>query len=326
MIARTILVVVTVWSSAALAQPSGAQAEVLFRQGRDLLAAGKVADACVAFEESQKLQPAVTTLLNLAGCREKLGQIATAWGLFLDAVRDTRSATDAAGQQLHGVAQAHADKLEPRVSRLTINVPQQSQVEGLEITRGQERVEPALWNRALPIDGGTYTITARAPGANPWLTRVTITDEGDIKTVQVPDLRNLPRDLGKPAPPRPPVTVTAAEPAPASARPSRPVIPLVVGAGALTLLGAGLGFELWGDSKYNAAKSELASQSRRQALYDAATTRRYTAEALAACGLAAGGAALWLYRRDRNHERDAVTSTHLRVIPSATGLALAGQF
>jgi len=129
--------------------------------------------------------------------------------------------------------------------------------------RGQERVEPALWHRALPIDGGTYTITARAPGANPWLTRVTITDEGDIKTVQVPDLRNLPRDLGKPAPPRPPVTVTAAEPAPASARPSRPVIPLVVGAGALTLLGAGLGFELWGDSKYNAAKAELASQSRR---------------------------------------------------------------
>jgi serine/threonine-protein kinase len=312
MLVRTILVVVMVWSSAALAQPAGAQAEVLFREGRDLMAAGKVADACVAFEQSQKLQPAVTTLLNLAGCREKLGQLATAWGLFLDAARDTRSATDAAGQQLHGVAQAHADKLEPRVSRLTINVPQQSQVDGLEILRGQERIEPALWNRALPIDGGTYTITARAPGTNAWSTRVTVVAEGDTQTVQVP--------------PRPPVAVTAPEPAPAPSRTSRTVLPLVVGAGALAFLGAGLGFELWGDSKYNEAKSELGSQSRRQALYDAATTRRYTAEAFAACGLAAGGAAIWQYLRDRNRERDPATSARVRVVPSVAGLALAGRF
>lgn len=326
MIVRTILVVVMVWSSAAFAQPAGAQAEVLFREGRDLMAAGKVADACVAFEQSQKLQPAVTTLLNLAGCREKLGQLATAWGLFLDAARDTRSATDAAGQQLHGVAQAHADKLEPRVSRLTINVPQQSQADGLEILRGQDRIEPALWNRALPIDGGTYTITARAPGANAWSTQVTVVAEGDTQTVQVPDLRNLPRDLGRPPPPRPPVAVTAPEPAPAPPRTTRTVLPLVVGAGALVFLGAGLGFELWGDSKYKEAKAELGSQSRRQALYDAATTRRYTAEAFAACGVAAGGAAIWLYLRDRSRERDPAISARMRIIPSVAGLALAGRF
>jgi serine/threonine-protein kinase len=315
-----------VWSSAALAQPAGAQAEVLFRQGRDLLAAGKVADACVAFEESQKLQPAVTTLLNLAGCREKLGQLATAWGLFLDAVRATRSATDAAGQQLHGVAQTHADKLEPRVSKLTINVPQQSQVDGLEITRGRERVESALWNRALPIDGGTYTITARAPGANPWSTRVTVAAEGDTRTVQIPDLHNLPRDLDRPPPPPPPAAVIAPEPASESPSVSRPVLPLVVGAGALALLGSGLGFELWGDSKYSAAKSELNNEPHREALYNAATTRRYTAEAFAACGLVAGGAAIWLYVRDRSRERDPAIGTRVRVVPSPTGLALAGSF
>jgi serine/threonine-protein kinase len=323
---RTVTVVVMVWSSAVLAQSAGAQAEVMFRQGRDLIAAGKVAEACIAFEESQKLQPAVTTLLNLAGCREKLGQLATAWGLFLDAVRDTRSATDAASQQLHDVAQAHADKLEPRVSRLTINVPQQSQVDGLEIARGRERVAPGLWNRALPIDGGTYTITARAPGANPWSTQVTVAAEGDIRTVQVPDLRNLPRDLGKPAPPRPPVAVTATEHASAPAHASSMVIPLGIGAGAVALLGGGLGFELWGDSKYDAAKSEVMSQSRREALYDAATTRRYAAEAFAVCGLAAGGAAIWLYLRDRNREHAPATSARVQVVPSAAGVALAGWF
>jgi hypothetical protein len=326
MLPRTIAVAVMVWSSAALAQSAGAQAEALFRQGRNLMAAGKVADACIAFEESQKLQPAVTTLLNLAGCHEKLGQLATAWGLFLDAVRDTRSATDAAGQQLHGVAQAHADKLEPRVSKLTISVSPQSQVVGLEITRGQDRVEPALWNRALPMDGGTYTITARAPGANPWSIQVTVAAAGDARTIQVPDLRNRPRESGKPAPPRSPVAVKLAEPAPASAHAPRTVLPVVVGAGALALLGGGLGFELWGASKYSAAKSELMSQPRRQALYDAANTRHYTAEAFAACGLAAGGAAIWLYLRDRNRERDPATSARMQIIPKVAGLELAGWF
>jgi hypothetical protein len=130
---RVIAIVVLMWYSTALAQSAGAQAEVLFRNGRDLIAAGKIAEACSAFEESQKLEPAVTTLLNLAGCREKLGQIATAWGLFLDVVRQTRSAADASARQLHDVAQARAQKLEPRVSRLAINVPQKSQFDGLGV-------------------------------------------------------------------------------------------------------------------------------------------------------------------------------------------------
>lgn len=332
---RVIAAIFITWSSAALAQPAGAQAEVLFRQGRDLLAAGKVAEACSAFAESQKLEPAVTTLLNLAGCREKLGQIATAWGLFLDAARQTRSASDAANQQLHDLAQARAQKLEPRVSRLTISVPQKSLVDGLEITRGKDRVDLGLWNRALPIDGGTYTITAHAPGSRPWSTQVTIAAESDTRTVEIPDLRNLPRDLDKPAPaaapprpapPRPSSDAPAIDRAPAPAHTSSKVVPLAVGAGALALLGGGLGFELSGRSKYDAAKSEMTSQPRRESLYDAANTRRYVAEALAVTGLAAAGAAVWLYLRDDGREQGAMTGANLRVVPTATGLAVSGQF
>ena len=340
---RAIAAVFVLWSSTALAQPAGAQAEVLFRQGRDLLAAGKLAEACSAFEESQKLEPAVTTLLNLAGCREKLGQLATAWGLFLDAVRQTRSAGDAASKQFHRVAQARAQKLEPRVSRLTINVPQKSLVDGLEITRDQSRVDAGLWNRALPIDGGTYTITARAPGANAWSTQVAIATENDIRTIEIPDLRNLPRDLDRPvaasAPPPPPPRPAAAPAtaggeiggrargiarAPAASPPSHS-IPLVLGAGAIALLGGGLGCELWAESSYDAAKSEMTSQPRRSSLYSTANTKRYVAEALAVTGLGVAGAAVWLYLRDR-HGADAATDASVRVVPTATGLALAGQF
>jgi hypothetical protein len=75
-----------------------------------------------------------------------------------------------------------------------------------------------------------------------------------------------------------------------------------------------------------AAKSEMTSQLRRNTLYNSANTKRYVAEAIAVSGLAAGGAAVWLYLRNDNRERDATTNVGVHVVPTATGLALAGQF
>lgn len=182
-----------VMTTSAGAQPVGTQADALFREGRDLMATGKIADACAAFEQSQKLDPAVTTLINLAACRERLSQLATAWELFLTAERQTQSASDGATAQLHKIALDRAAKLEARVPKLTIHISDQSKLDGLEILRDSERVADLMWNHALPIDGGTYTITARAPGTNEWSTRVTLASEADTKTVDIPNLRNLKR-------------------------------------------------------------------------------------------------------------------------------------
>ena len=78
--------------------------------------------------------------------------------------------------------------------------------------------------------------------------------------------------------------------------------------------------------KYAPAKSEMTSQPRRTSLYNSANTKRYVAEALAVSGLAAGGAAVWLYLCGGNHERDATTNASVHVVPTSTGLALSGQF
>ncbi|HMG21874.1 MAG TPA: hypothetical protein VK607_11170, partial [Kofleriaceae bacterium] len=163
----------------ALAQSASVQAQSLFDDGQRLRRAGKLGEACAAFEASQKLDPAITTLLNLADCREKNDQLATAWGAFAEANRMARAAGN---DKLARVATDHAKKLEPRLSRLTIAVPADRQVPGLQVARNGEAVHPASWNHALPIDGGTYTITARAPGRAPWSALRTIAAEGDGQT------------------------------------------------------------------------------------------------------------------------------------------------
>lgn len=204
------LVLLALGASLAQAQAPTAQAELMFRNAKRLLAQGKTAEACAAFDASQKLDPTVSTLLNQANCREKNGQLATAWGLFLDAERDTRGSTDDAGKQLHKVAADHAAKLEAKLSTLTITVPAERRVAGLEIRRGADPLESVMWDQALPIDGGTYTIVARAPGVAAWSTTVVIANAGDAKTIEVPKLR---AEAAKSAP------SAKAEPAKAIAKP-----------------------------------------------------------------------------------------------------------
>lgn len=313
------------------ARPAATDADTLFRRGRDLAAAGQLAEACTAFEQSHALEPRVTTLLNLAGCREKLGQLATARRLFLQAEEETRPESDEAMSQLRKVALERAAKLDPRVSKLTIHVADDRVIGGLEILRDGESVPAQMWNRELPVDGGTYAIAARIPGGEAWSTRVTIAAEADVRTVEVPDLRTLRRSIDAPAQPSGAV-------APAKAvQPARPPVedrrrgiglPVGVGAGAVVLLGGALGFSLWGDSTYEAAKAETRDQARRDSLERAAERRRYVAEGLAAAGVGCAGVAAWLYLRHRGGRAEPSPARTRRVTlaPGASGIGVAGWF
>lgn len=303
------------------AQPSASRAQELYDQGRALMAAGKVAESCAAFEQSQQPEPAVTTLIALATCRERLGQLATARALFREAEQQTRAASDATAAQLHQIARERADKLEPRVSKLTIRVSEGSTLEGLEILRDQERVPAEAWNRALPVDGGTYTITARAPGAKEWSTQVTLAAEAEAKTVEVPELGNAARNPG------------GRSEASLSGQPSQPsgrrglALPLAVGAGAVALLGGALGFSLWGDAIYDDAKAEMTDQARRDALYDSANRKRYAAQSLAGVGVAGAGVAVWLYLRQRGARAEPSRRTaRVMIAPTASSIGVIGRF
>jgi hypothetical protein len=185
-IAALVLVAMAGWAHA---QPAAVQAEALFRQGKELMAAGKVAEGCAAFDASQKLDPKATTLLNQANCREKNGQLATAWGLFVEGARQTQGAADKASRQMHAIATERAGQLQPRLSTLLVAVPAGSRIAGLEILRDGEILDPASWDRALPIDGGSYGIVARAPGRAEWAGTAVVAVERGAVVVEVPELR-----------------------------------------------------------------------------------------------------------------------------------------
>jgi hypothetical protein len=325
-------VAVAAMHASAHAQSSSAQAETLFRQGRELLAKGQIAEACAAFDASQRVEPTIATLLNQASCREKHGQLATAWGLFLDAARQTRTVTDEAGRKMHRAAKERAANLEPRLSTLTVAVSPGNAVGGLEILRGDERLDPGAWNRAMPIDGGTYQITARAPGNAAWTSSVTIAPERDVKAVEIPRLKAAELGVEPVSEPRPAAVATRTRPAGTQALVEHPrsrVVPFALGGAAIALAGAAVGFELWSGTAYDKAKREP-EDAGQEALWHSANTRRYVAEGLGVAGIVSAGVAVWWYLRGADHAPVAGEASRLRVAPvlgeGRAGLVLEGRY
>ncbi len=319
------LVAITAARTVAHAQSSTAQAETLFRQGKELIAKGKFAEACAAFDASQKLDPTLATLLNQAACREKNGQLATAWGLFIDAERQSRAATDDTTRQLHKVANDHAEKLEPRLSTLTISVPSENRVGGLEILRNSEPVDPGAWNKALPVDGGTYNITARAPGNAEWSSSVTVGAERDSKAIEIPKLKAAALQAS------PKTAPASSHEASATGSHRSNVIPLVLGGAALGLFGGAIGFELSARSTNDKIKNEM-DNDKRQSLWSSANNKRNVAIGFGIGGVACAGVAVWLFLRGGESEA-APTSTHARrlllqpiVGADHAGLAFGGSY
>jgi len=167
------------------ASAQNADAEALFSEAEALETAGKIPEACDAFEASNRIEPRAGTLIRLGQCRETQNRLVSAWSAYKDAL--TR-AKDPAKRQL---AEQRVAALEPRLSYLTVLVPDESRVEGLVIKRNNKELDAALWNRAAPVDGGVYTITGHAPGHEEWSTTVEVANEGDKSSIEVPRFKEL---------------------------------------------------------------------------------------------------------------------------------------
>jgi hypothetical protein len=200
-----IVVVTGIGYPLATVRAQSAEAEVLFRDGRDLIKQGKVAAGCDKLAASERLETSVGTLLNLGDCREKLGKLASAWAAFRKA--EAMAKRIGGDDRRHAEARRRAAQLEPRLPNLEIDVT--SRIDGLVVRRDGELVGDALWNTALPIDPGSYTIVAEAAGYRAWNTTVSIGTGASREVVLVPALERLPAASPPEqaaASPRPPVS------------------------------------------------------------------------------------------------------------------------
>lgn len=167
---------------------SQAAAETLFEEGVRLADQGQLHRACQKFEASEALDVAVGTLLRLADCQERIGKLASAWARF----REAGSLAQAQGMTERArIAAVRSAALEPKLSRLTISVTPEAPAD-LVVTLDQNTVPRASWGSALPLDGGTLTIEAWAPGYLPYRRQVTLPlDSGRLK-VSIPPLEPKP--------------------------------------------------------------------------------------------------------------------------------------
>jgi len=163
-----------------------ATAQELFADGKALMSAGKVAEACAKFAAAAELTQTAGVRLNLGACYSKLGRTASAWAAYDDAL----TAADRNGDSVAaGLARDGEAALTPHLSFLTTNVaPETAALADLEVLRDGQRIPKAAWGVPVPVDPGSHAIAARAPGHVAWSGTITVTGEGKKAETMVPVL------------------------------------------------------------------------------------------------------------------------------------------
>ncbi len=163
-----------------------AAAEALYQQGVDLYKADKFEQAAEKLDASQKLDPAIGTLLYLGAAYEKLDRKASAWATFKEAASLAQRRKD----DRQKTAEVRAAALLPQVSHLVVRVPTPTaRLAGFTLRRDGVEMPSASFGVPLPVDAGTLELTANASAHQPWMTTVTIPGGGKEITVDVPSLK-----------------------------------------------------------------------------------------------------------------------------------------
>ncbi|MCC6557201.1 MAG: hypothetical protein IT372_29975 [Polyangiaceae bacterium] len=168
------------WSTPLCAQDASADdADALFAEGREAMARGDPALACAKLEASQRIDPGVGTLLNLADCKEALGDLVAAWeharraGAELAAQRDDRL----------GFAERRLAELERRLPRLVVRLAPGAPPGTRVLADGAPIPADALGAR-MPVNPGEHVLIAGAPGRGPRSVRVVVA-EGATEEVTI---------------------------------------------------------------------------------------------------------------------------------------------
>ncbi len=176
-----VVLVATFAARPAFAAPTdeATTAEALFVAGREAVERGDYATACPKFAESDRLDPAAGTRINLADCEEHLGQLASAWRHWHEALEAL-----GAGDGRTPLVKERVAALDRRVPRLTITLGHGfDTARGARVVRDDVEVGLASLSVPLPVDPGPHRVEVTAPDHEPTRKDVTLLEGQSVVLV-----------------------------------------------------------------------------------------------------------------------------------------------
>jgi hypothetical protein len=220
------------------AKDTGKRAEQIFHDAEKLFDEKRYPEACAAFEESQRLDPKLGTLLNLAFCHETMGKLATAWSEYNEAAV---WASQRGQRDREEFARKRSTELARRLSRVLLELTPGTDPSSIEVDG--EALPHEKWLTPLFLDPGAHVIVVRAPGKKTQTIAVNAAEGVAAQTIRVaPFESEAPPVAPAPMPPR--EAPRSEPPAPESAAPSsgRRTVALVLAGIGVVGLGVGAYF------------------------------------------------------------------------------------
>gem|GEM_PF-4007595 len=134
-------------------------AEELFRWGRAWMAAGRITEACVTFEESIALEPAIGAFLNLGRCYEMSERPASALAAYEEASQRARAVGALERARL---AERQIERIRSKVSTILPRFPENEEIESVRI--GRRQLTSAQWKAPIAVDPSRYRIEVTRRG------------------------------------------------------------------------------------------------------------------------------------------------------------------
>jgi hypothetical protein len=288
----------------ARAQSNAALAEQLFLDGQKLMEASDYAAACPKFADSQRLDPALGTLMHLASCHEKAGRTATAWSEFSDAAALAHKANQTDRENF---ARSHASALEGQLQKLIIELPRAP--EGTTIRLDGAVLPTGVLGTEIPLDPGEHSLEVSAPGKKTWRqAKLNLGPSAMVSRVQV-----ALEDEAAPGSPAPSSDVPApgggASPHPADSLPVTPPMAdshatssnstkrilgyALAGAGVVAIV-VGVGEEVTSIGRNNDVGKYPAGSTQRQSVSDEGSQAQTYALVIGGAGVVAAGIGMFL--------------------------------
>ena len=261
------------------------QVLTLYNQGKELLDAGKTAEACQAFESAKRLDfTAINLILRLGDCYERLGRTASAYSQYQQAASLAAAAKDAR----RSTAEERVAAVEPHLARVVVALAPGAG--SVTVRRNGDIIAPDSLGKPEPVDPGRYTFEAISPGKTTWSQAREIVG-GSTITIDVPALAPIAS-----------IPLTTAPPPPETTASPRRAIALALGGVGLVGLGVGTVFGVKALSNLAASKAnghcdadsfcdDVGFQLRRDAQDDATVS---TVTLALGAGAAVAGVVLWI--------------------------------